>query len=202
MRLLSVLAPPLCVGCRRPTGPALCPGCRRALQYLGTTPVTLVGIDVWAPLAYEGPARAVVRRLKFDGATALAAHMAAAIVANAPAALLEHPLVPVPSPPGRRRHRGFCHAELLAEAVATRTGLPVWHVLERTGDPRRQVGRARSQRTREPPRFAALQAGIGQVVLVDDVVTTGATLGACAHALRAAGCSCEKALAYARTPVR
>ena len=204
MRLLSVLAPPLCTGCRRPTErtAVFCPTCRRALQYLGPTPVALAGIHVWAPLAYEGPARAVVRRLKFDGATALAVHMAAAIVANAPAGLLEHPLVPVPSPPGRRRRRGFCQAELLADAVAARTGLPVLQLLERTGDARRQVGRARSDRLRKPPRFAALQAGVGQVVLVDDVVTTGATLGACARALREAGCTCEKALAYARTPVR
>lgn len=128
--------------------------------------------------------------------------MAATIVANAPAGMLDHPVIPVPSPPGRRRRRGFCHAELLAEAVAARTGLPVWHLLERSGDSRRQVGRARSERMRKPPRFTALQAGIGQVVLVDDVVTTGATLGACARALREAGCSCEQALAYARTPVR
>jgi predicted amidophosphoribosyltransferase len=159
-------------------------------------------MNVWAPLAYEGPARAVVRRLKFAGATALAGHMAAAIVANAPAGLLEHPLVPVPSPPGRRRRRGFCHAAMLAQAVAVRTGLPVDPLLERVGDPRRQVGRARSQRLRTPPRFGVVRRAPGPVVLVDDVVTTGATLGACAHALRAAGCTCEHALAYARTPVR
>jgi len=205
VRLVSLLAPPLCLSCRLPTaaGAVLCPGCRRALEHLPAAPVALsAGISVWAPVAYEGPARAVVRRLKFAGATALAAHMAAAIIANAPAGLLEHPLVPVPSPRGRRRRRGFCHAAMLAQAVAARTGLPVAPLLERAGDARRQVGRARSQRVRTPPRFAALRGVPGPVVLIDDVVTTGATLGACAQALRAAGCTCERALAYARTPVR
>jgi predicted amidophosphoribosyltransferase len=204
VRLLSLFAPPLCVSCRAPTaaGAVICPGCRRALEYIAARPVSLAGISVWAPLAYEGPARAVVRRLKFAGAIALAEHMAAAIVANAPAGLLEHPLVPVPSPRGRRRRRGFCQAAMLAQAVGARTGLPVELLLERTGDERRQVGRARSQRVRTPPRFTAVRHLPGKVVLVDDVVTTGATLAACARALRAAGCTCEQALAYARTPVR
>jgi predicted amidophosphoribosyltransferase len=180
----------------------LCSGCRRSLEHLPRAPAALQGLSVWAPVAYDGPARAVVHRLKFGGATALAAHMAAAIVANAPAGALEHPLVPVPSPCVRRRQRGFCHAAMLALAVASRTGLAVAPLLERAGDGRRQVGRARSQRVRTPPRFTTVRPAAGPVVLIDDVVTTGATLGACAHALRDAGCTCESALAYARTPVR
>jgi predicted amidophosphoribosyltransferase len=200
MRLVSLFAPPLCTACRTPCPDVavLCRSCRRALEYLEPAPAALGGLAVWAPLAYDGPARAVVRRLKTDGATALADHMAAAIVANAPAGLLEDPLVPVPSPVARRRRRGFCHARLLAQSIATRTGLPVLQLLERTGDLRRQVGRPRSQRVRRPPRFSALVPAADAAVLVDDVVT----LGACAHALREVGCSCEYALAYARTPVR
>jgi predicted amidophosphoribosyltransferase len=204
VRLVSLLAPPLCSACRLPTsaGAVLCPDCRRALGRLGPAPVALAGLSVWAPMSYEGPARAVVRRLKFNGATALARHMAAAIAANAPTGLLEHPLVAVPSPPARRRARGFCHAALLAEALAVRTRLPVLPLLDRTGDALRQVGRARGQRLRSPPGFRAVQAGSGDVVLVDDVVTTGATLGACAQALRGKGWHCALAVAYARTPVR
>jgi predicted amidophosphoribosyltransferase len=172
------------------------------MEHLGGVPVGLGGLTVWAPVAYEGPARAVVRRLKFHGAVSLADQMAAAIAANAPAGFLEHPLVPVPSPRGRRRHRGFCHAELLAEALGRRAGRPVLRPLERACGSHRQVGRARADRLRTPPRFRASEAGSGAVMLVDDVVTTGATLGACAQALRAAGWRCECAVAYARTPVR
>lgn len=204
MRLVSLLAPPLCVACCGPTGSdaVLCLACRSALEPLEPQPVSLAGLSVWAPVSYTGPARAIVRRLKFAGAAALADHMAAAIAASAPEEWLAHPLVPVPSPAGRRRRRGFCHARLIAEALAERTGLPLLDALERTGDARRQVGRARSQRVRTPPRFIARHPGTQTVTVVDDVITTGATLGACARALRPAGCSCEKALAYARTPVR
>ena len=204
VRALSLIVPPLCAACRRPAsgGAVLCPPCARAIQWLPRRPVPQGGLAVWAPVAYEGPARAVVGRLKLHGARALADHMAAAIAAMAPPGLLEHPLVPVPSPPARRRRRGFCHAELLAGALAARTGLPVLRVLGRDG-PVRQVGRPRAERLRSPPRFRATAPGAqGQVVPVDDVVTTGATLAACARALRTAGWRCDQAVAYARTPVR
>jgi predicted amidophosphoribosyltransferase len=203
VRLVSLLAPPLCAACRVPAGAraVLCVRCRGALERLGPAPVFDRGLAIWAPVAYEGPARALVRGLKLHGAPALAREMAAQVVSGAPADLLAAPLVPVPSPRPRARSRGFCHAALLAEALSARTGLPVLALLERVGG-ERQVGRARAQRVRTPPRFGARAAGSGEVVLVDDVVTTGATLGACAHALRGAGRTCEKAVAFARTPVR
>jgi predicted amidophosphoribosyltransferase len=163
--------------------------------------VRLGGVAAWAPLAYEGPARAVVRRLKFHGAVAMADHMAAAIAARAPRGFLDAPLVAVPSSRARRRRRGYCHAELVARALARRTGLDVIAPLERAGG-RRQVGRARTDRVRSPPRFRALETGSGSAILVDDVITTGATLRACAEALERAGWRCDRAVAYARTPVR
>jgi predicted amidophosphoribosyltransferase len=203
VRLVSLIAPPLCAACRRPGASegVLCRACAGTLERLEPAAVPVAGMSVWAPVSYVGPARAIVRRLKFHGATALAGHMAASMAAGAPEEMLRYPLVPVPSPARRRRARGFCHAALLAEALGEQAGLPVLELLERVGAGR-QVGRARSQRVRTPPRFIALRRGIGPVVLVDDVITTGATLSVCARALRRFGCSCEGALAYARTPVR
>ena len=201
MRLLSILAPPLCVACRGPAPGVLCRRCGACLEYQGPVPIRACGLAAWAPLAYEGPARAVVGRLKFSGAVSLADHMAAAIAANAPGGFLDAPLVPVPSPRARHRRRGYCHAALIARALARRTGLAVICALEREGD-RRQVGRARAERLRTPPRFRPRGTGSGAVILVDDVVTTGATLGACAAALERAGWRCDRAVAYARTPVR
>jgi predicted amidophosphoribosyltransferase len=187
--LLVPFAPPFCVSCRLPAGRhVLCPGCRRALDWLPSEPVQLQGLQVWAPLRYEGPARAVVGQLKFRSGEGLAA-------AGAPPGVFDVPLVPVP---GRR---GFAHTNALAQRLARRTGTTAIDPLRRLGS-RRQVGRSRAERVRTPPQFTFRMRGSGQVTLIDDVVTTGATLAACASALRAAGWSCDTALAYARTPVR
>lgn len=204
MRALSLLAPPFCAACRMPVArrAVLCGPCRSAVGHLPAHAISLAGLEVWAPVRYEGPARAVVRGLKFAGALALADHMAAAIAARAPTGLLAAPLVPVPSPPDRRRRRGFCHAELLAAALGRRSGLPIMAPLMRQDARVRQVGRARAERLRAPPRFRALRGGFGPVVLVDDVVTTGATVRAASESLREAGWHCGRAVAYARTPVR
>jgi predicted amidophosphoribosyltransferase len=127
--------------------------------------------------------------------------MAAAIAAGAPRDMLAGAtLVPVPAGRGRRRRRGFDHAELLARALARRTGLPLARVLRRRGAPARQVGAGRRARL-APGRHRVLSRGPapGVALLVDDVHTTGATLAACARALRAAGAGEVRALCYART---
>src|SRR4051812_31389767 len=122
--LLDMLAPPLCAGCGASAGSVepLCAGCRAELCWLPPHPVeTVDGLRAWAPLAYEGPARGVVRALKFKGATRAATDMGAQIAANAPTGWLAPPaqLVPVPLHPARRRKRGYNQSTLLARAVAT-----------------------------------------------------------------------------------
>src|SRR3954470_4101215 len=130
--LLDLLAPPLCWSCAAPAvrGAGLCAACRRSLRFLGGGPALLCGLAVWAPVAYDGPARELVKALKFHAATGIADEMAALVVANAPPRLLTAPLVPVPLHPARRRIRPFNQAELLARAIsarAARTGpaLPI-----------------------------------------------------------------------------
>lgn len=189
-RAIGLAVPPFCWACggsSRPRDP-LCLACRSQLRWLERRPVELAGLDVWAPVAYDGPARALVRGLKFRGAAGLAATMAAQIAACAPPGLLAPPavLVPVPIPARRARVRGFNQAERIAAALARRTGMRVVDCLHRSGGGR-QVGRGRSERLLalegevETRRGAA---ALEAVVLVDDVATTGATLAACAAALR------------------
>jgi predicted amidophosphoribosyltransferase len=162
--------------------------------------VTVEGVEVWAPVAYEGPARALVRGLKYRGAVGLAEPMAAAICAGAPS--LDGALVPVPLHPRRRRQRGYNQAERLAAATARRSGLEVADCLERHGPASaRQVGRGRAERLTGPAIRARAPAP-ECALLVDDVCTTGATLAACAEALREAGARRVTALVYARTPGR
>jgi ComF family protein len=206
-RLLSLVAPPLCVACgaaARPHQP-LCRECLGDLRWLSFEQPAGAGVAVWAVVSYEGPARALVRALKFRGAVRLVDTMAAQMAANAPPGLLEgRSLVPVPLHAARQRRRGFNQAEKLARALARRTGLQVDDCLERTegGARASQVGMTRDRRLTALEGSVRLRPGAPvplRALLVDDVVTTGATLAACAAALASAGVREIGAVVYART---
>jgi predicted amidophosphoribosyltransferase len=219
--MAALLAPPLCWSCRAPASPgrALCGSCRSGLAFLPREPVVLGGLPVWAPVGYEGPARDLVQALKFRGAVALAREMAAMAVAGAPDGFLRGPLVPVPLHPSRARKRGFNQAAVLAEAIARTAGgtaaeaagaaapraarLIVSDCLRRSGPASPQVGRTRRSRLSGPIGAIEARGPVPDVaLLVDDVVTTGATVSACAAALRRAGTRHVAAIAFARTPGR
>ena len=198
----GLFAPRRCWSCsgfaRR--GEALCGTCRASLHRLALEPALASGVRVWAPVAYSGPARDLVRALKFRGAIALADAMAAQIVANAPSGMLDGELVPVPLHPSRLRKRGYNQAAAIAEAVGRRADLDVLRCLVRSGPSITQVGRDRTERTAAPAGSIHTQGPAPEkVLLVDDVVTTGATLGACRDALVAHGARDVAAVCFART---
>jgi predicted amidophosphoribosyltransferase len=219
--LTAALVPPVCLACRASLTGAnaqLCVSCRRALPWLAEPrcprcalpapcgrrcPARSAAFErAWAPLAHDGPARALVAALKFRGALPVAQLMAAQIAASAPRELLANAvLVPVPLHPARRRARGFDQGTLIAAALARRGGLPVVACLRRGGRPTRQLGADRTTRRAAAERQQLRTCGPvpEHVLLVDDVHTTGATFDACAHALRAAGAQRVTAVAYART---
>lgn len=152
---------------------------------------------VWSSASYEGVARNLVGALKFRRLLPVADLMAERIEWLAPAHMLSGTIVPVPPAPPRLRRRGFDPAGELAAALAARLEAPVDNCLERRGGGR-QVGRRRAERVGHPPRIGARTAAPRSVLLVDDVLTTGATLTACAKALRAVGASRVVAVTFAR----
>jgi predicted amidophosphoribosyltransferase len=217
-RLLALLVPPACLACARPlarVGDELCAACRAELPWLGARTCARCALPLpcapcparraawtraWAPLAHDGPARALVGALKFRGRLAAADVMAAQVAANAPPALLrEATLVPVPAHAARRRSRGFDQAALLARSLGARTGGPVADCLERTDDGARQLGAGRARRRAGGRLEVRCRAPAPAVVaLLDDVHTTGATLDACARALRRGGAKRVVAITYTR----
>jgi ComF family protein len=198
-----MLVPPLCWHCDgvTRTGEALCGRCRASLHRLAPAPVLLCGVRVWAPVAYSGPARDLVRALKFRRARGVADAMAAQIAAAAPPGWLAGcTVVPVPLHPKRLRSRGLNQAALIAEALSDRAGLERADCLVRSGAAAVQVGRHRAERRAGPAgQVEASGPAPSRVLLVDDVVTTGATLAACARALARAGAAESVAVTFART---
>jgi predicted amidophosphoribosyltransferase len=145
---------------------------------------------------HDGIAGELVRSLKFKRRLPLARTAAAAMLAGYP-----HdprvPLVPVPASTLRHRWRGFDPATAIACELGKLTETPVLPLLHRQ-DRKRQVGRPRSERLADPPQITAIAPGPPKAILVDDVITTGATLSACAAALRETGCTEILAIALAR----
>ncbi|HSP29429.1 MAG TPA: phosphoribosyltransferase family protein [Ilumatobacteraceae bacterium] len=188
-----------CAGCDAP-GAAVCATCRFAL--LGPRPQPGAH-GVRAAVPFTGRARNVVLGLKYRNRRQVARHLAGLVV-NAIVASGDHRGVDVvtwaPTSDARRRARGFDQGELVARHVARQLGVPCRRLLVRSGPAAPQTGRTRVERL-HGPEFAARPGLDGRrVIVVDDVVTTGATLRAAAAALRHAGVAEPRLYAVASTP--
>ena len=140
------------------------------------------------PWAYEGGARDLVLALKLRAQKVAAEVLGGAIAAELQSGgTLAEAIVWVPGRSKDIRVRGFDHAELIARTVATVTGLPLVGCLERTGyRPDQTTLSGVGRRANLEGAFSATGAP-DRVVLIDDLVTTGATATACARALREVG---------------
>jgi ComF family protein len=213
--VLDVALPPACAGCGE-EGLALCPRCRRAVDARLSLPAGVpMGLPSALPMLiaqlewsapFSGPVRAALHGLKYAGERRLTEPLAAAVAARwRVAGVGGEVLVPVPVHAERARRRGYDQAVLLTIDISRRLQMRWLPALERTRNtaPQFDLGR-RARRANVAGAFAvrgSREAALVRdrwVVLVDDVVTTGSTLTACAEALYAAGAIAVSAMTVAR----
>jgi ComF family protein len=212
--LLDLLLPPRCGGCGR-EGRALCSACR---GHLGRRMAEPAGLPLGLPSSlpsglvqvewcssFTGPARAAIHALKYDGERRLVEPLGGLMAQRWRAAGIGGDLLAaVPVHAQRRRERGFDQAELLAREVGRLLGLPFTPVLERAARTSAQYQLGRTARAGNVGRAFAvsdrMRARVSGrwVILIDDVMTTGATVNACATALHEAGAQAVSALTLAR----
>lgn len=197
-----------CMGCGSAAGCErdwVCENCSRALaeRWVGACKPPKGGVIQAAAAAYlyGGPAGGLVRSLKYRGVYRLSKPMGRRM-AEAFEALRPLPvdaIVPVPMHPSRQRQRGYNHAELLAREAADCLGLPVICALERTRNTPQQARLSDEQRRHnQQGAFACTQSVAGlQILLTDDVFTTGATANACARTLLEGGAAAVALLCFA-----
>lgn len=159
-----------------------------------------------AAFRFEGAARRAVLEAKFRGRTSLLGPLASAAAAVVEESWGVEAVVAVPLHPSRRRARGFDQGALIASTVGGALGVPVRaDLVRRVRRTRAQASLGRAERARNvegafgpaPTRRAVPGSVPGRVLLVDDVVTTGATLEAAARALIGAGVGCVFGLTLA-----
>lgn len=212
--LLEVVLPPSCAGCGR-YGAHLCAACVQRLSpahdprtsFLAADPAALGGKEVELVVAafrHDDVTRRSLQRLKYGGAARLAEHLVRAalpafdrlLAVSGPATL-----VPVPVHVVRERERGYNQALLLARALGAERGLPVAELLRRPRATVRQHGLDRSARLANLRAAFAMRAGTTvprRVIVVDDILTSGATIEACATVLRGADVGLVYGFAVAR----
>lgn len=193
--------PHQCCLCGLVGRPDVCPECLEECVERTDPPGFRTGPYTWtdAPYSYEGRPAQAVRRLKYDRATGLVAWMAGELLrrhTEAEASTSFDVVVPVPLARGRLAERGFNQSELLASQ------LPDLHLdlLKRTRETRPQVSLDAGERRANLSGafWASPQVQGLRVLLVDDVVTTGATAEACGIALAAAGAVLVGILTFCR----
>ena len=186
---------PRCGVCWQPSADSRCSQCHHAQPAFTA---------VRSVYAFQGPARDLIHALKYSGVSAVAplmgAEMAGLLLRWAPDVST---IVPVPMAGSRQRRRGYNQSRLLAREIGRLTGIQVAGeaLMRRAGPSQVEQPDETSRRANVEDAFAVGREHVGDsVLLVDDVMTTGATLDACARVLRSEGAHRFYGLTFAREP--
>jgi len=196
LRSLPRIKPPLCPKCGRPQSSAtLCPGC-------AGWQANIDGIR--SPFRFDGVIRQAIHELKYRNLRAIAGLLAQWLNDY----LTTNPVpgevvVPVPLHPKRLRERGYNQSRLLAKELAKLSGLPLVDnclIRKRYSPPQARTATVAGRRVNVANAFFCRDQRLRDkgVLLIDDVSTSGATLDACARALKEAGATSVWGLVLAR----
>jgi ComF family protein len=168
-----------------------CPSCRHQTALF----------QVWPATLYDDTAKTAVHRLKFERAQAIGHDLAKAMVAAMPPGFCPDLITHVPTATSRIRRRGYDQAQVIAKEVARLLQCPHASLLART-DQHRQVGQSgvtRREQLRQSFRpLQSTKAAHRTILLIDDVLTTGSTLSACAEVLKTSGAKRISAAVFAQ----
>lgn len=211
--LLATIAPHTCLACRR-EGALLCADCATLLPDIEPACYRCGRVGSWevcdqcrehvalrhvqAMTPYESFAEALLQSYKFE--RGYSAHRQIAQVLAGASLPSDALLVPVPTITNHVRWRGYDHAQLIARRLSKLTRLPTARLLERTNQ-LSQTGKKRAERLGQLGGAIVLRSAPpknAKIVLIDDVMTTGATLEQCALVLHAAGASDISGVVFAR----
>ena len=212
-RVLDLAFPPRCVSCVR-FGPFICDGCLATVARADPARCSICWMPIREPtreppagrasaFVYEGAARDAVHALKFRGLSAIAPPMAVLMAEQ----LVDwsppvDSIVPVPLAGSRRRQRGYNQSELLAKELSRLTTIPLERralIRPLSASPQYRLSDRDERRRNVSAAFLpGKSVPQGSILLVDDVITTGATLDACSRVLIGAGVAWVFALTFAR----
>lgn len=216
LKTLTFAAPPssFCTLCRSTITPLPSGRCSRcALPFIATSSSSHYCADcsrqlpafsaVYAAGLYSGAMQLALQRFKYAGAVDLDQSLAKLLYAQIPSDIGEHVIAPVPLHVSRLRQRGYNQSLLLAKVLAHNLQFSLdQSILKRTVDSHSQQGLDARQRARNlNDAFVATRRLDGcRVLLIDDVMTTGATVSACTQALIDAGAMAVNIAVIARAP--
>jgi len=191
----------VCCDVERDVDGGLCPRCAKVLHVQTAGETTAAGFPAYCAYRYDGAAAKLVKRYKYSGQKWLRTMMAD-ILAERIEQMEDRRfdcVCHVPLHQKRRRRRGFDQAEELAKRLAEMTGIPFVPALRRDRNTKTQTKlNVRERQENMRGAFSHTMAVYGNVLLIDDVLTTGATACACANALMAAGARSVFVLTFAR----
>lgn len=217
-KILDILFPrrcPVCGKITEPAGSLICPACFQKLSFVTSPVCKICGKEIEdeqtelcgdclahrhafeygvSLLNYDGTARHAMAQVKYGNKREYLDFFGAALAVRYGKTIRRmqvDAIVPVPVHNARRRARGFNQAEVLAEIVGRRLGIPVRpELLKRTKRTKPQKNLSAAERLKNlTDAFSAgkLPREIRSVLVVDDIYTTGSTMEACARALKTAG---------------